>query len=354
MKRAKDQILNSFIFNFDTPAKVLHEQETYEFYGYPKDFLEQYRAGVEKVTSADVLRVANQYLHKEELKVLVVGNASGFDKQLAALGPVTPIDITIPSPEAKAEVGREVGSSEAEAETMPVAPLPGAMAAGSVRGPMAGGNPEGKAAVARLAEAMGGAAKVASVKTLHQLMTMTQENAEMKIDQSTVYPDKQAQRVIFPSGLVWQVVSPEVAFIKAAKVEDLTPSQRDAVAAQLKRDFLNVLQHAGDPKYTFSAHGKEKLGDAEATVVDVNADGLAVRWWIGPDGFLLQEEHIEAGARGPQTYTTKYSKWQDFDGLKYPAKQDMFSNGTEQASEVVKDMKVNPDIDPKMFDRPKQ
>jgi len=43
MKRAKDAILNSFIFNFDTPAKVLREQETYEFYGYPKDFLEQYR-----------------------------------------------------------------------------------------------------------------------------------------------------------------------------------------------------------------------------------------------------------------------------------------------------------------------
>ncbi len=38
MKRAKDQILNSFIFNFDTPAKVLHEQETYEFYGYPRTF----------------------------------------------------------------------------------------------------------------------------------------------------------------------------------------------------------------------------------------------------------------------------------------------------------------------------
>ena len=100
MKRAKDQILNSFIFNFDTPAKVLHEQEIYDFYGYPSDFLEKYRAGVEQVTAADVLRVANQYLHKEELKVLVVGNAGGFEKQLAALGPVTPIDITIPSPEA--------------------------------------------------------------------------------------------------------------------------------------------------------------------------------------------------------------------------------------------------------------
>jgi zinc protease len=98
MKRAKDQILNSFIFNFDTPAKVQREQVTYEFYGYPKDFLEQYRAGVEKVTVADVMRVANKYVHKEDFRVLVIGNAADFEKQLASLGKVTPVDISIPSP----------------------------------------------------------------------------------------------------------------------------------------------------------------------------------------------------------------------------------------------------------------
>ncbi|PYX33718.1 MAG: insulinase family protein, partial [Acidobacteria bacterium] len=40
IKRAKDSILNSFIFNFDTPDKVLRERMAYEFYGYPLDFLE--------------------------------------------------------------------------------------------------------------------------------------------------------------------------------------------------------------------------------------------------------------------------------------------------------------------------
>ena len=344
MKRAKDQILNSFIFNFDTPAKVLHEQEIYDFYGYPSDFLEKYRAGVEKVTAADVLRVANQYLHREELKVLVVGNAGGFEKQLAALGPVTPIDITIPSPEAKAG-----GAQDSAVRT---AAMPGSMAENAAAA--SGGNAEGKAAIARLAEAMGGAAKVNSVKTLGLSLTMTQEGATMRIEQSTVYPDKQAQRIVYSSGMIWQVVSPEAAFISGAMVEDLTPSQRDGVAGQLKRDFLNVLQHADDPKYTFSASGKEKLGDIEATVVDVNADGLAVRWWIGPDGTLLQEEHTEAGAQGPQTYTTKYSNWQTFDGLKYPTKMEMLANGTQQASEVLRDMTVNPEIDPLIFKRPKK
>src|SRR5205814_916736 len=48
IKRAKDSILNAFVFNFDTPDKVLRERMAYEFYGYPPDFLEKYRAGIDK------------------------------------------------------------------------------------------------------------------------------------------------------------------------------------------------------------------------------------------------------------------------------------------------------------------
>jgi len=98
IKRAKDSILNSFVFNLDSPGKILRERMTYEFYGYPADYLEKFRAGVEKVTQADVARVASKYLHKEQLAVLVVGNTSEFDKPLASLGPVTNLDITIPPP----------------------------------------------------------------------------------------------------------------------------------------------------------------------------------------------------------------------------------------------------------------
>lgn len=98
IKRAKDSILNAFVFNFDTPDKVLRERMAYEFYAYPADFLERYRAGVEKVTPADVNRVGEKYLHKDQLAVLVVGNTSEFDKPLSSLGPVKELDIAIPPP----------------------------------------------------------------------------------------------------------------------------------------------------------------------------------------------------------------------------------------------------------------
>ena len=100
LKRAKEDILNSFIFNFDTPEKVLHEKMSYEFYHYPLDFLERYRTDIEKVTADDVTRVARKYIHKEGLAVLVVGDDADFDKQLSTLGPVQTVDITIPPPPA--------------------------------------------------------------------------------------------------------------------------------------------------------------------------------------------------------------------------------------------------------------
>jgi len=98
MAKAKDQVMNSFIFNYDTPQKILNEQVTLAFYGYPPDYLEKFRAGIERVTAADVTRVAQKYIQPDKLAVVVVGNKADIQPPLSALGPVTNLDITIPPP----------------------------------------------------------------------------------------------------------------------------------------------------------------------------------------------------------------------------------------------------------------
>jgi zinc protease len=98
IKRAKDAILNSFVFRFDSPGKVLQEKMAYESYGYPLDFLENFQRQIEKVTKEDVARVAAKYIHREQMAVLVVGNVGEFDKPLSALGTVNKLDIAIPAP----------------------------------------------------------------------------------------------------------------------------------------------------------------------------------------------------------------------------------------------------------------
>ncbi len=67
---AKQSVLNSFVFFFDSPSKTLSRVVTYEYYGYPKDFIFQYQKGVQAVTKADVLRVAKQYLKPENISIV--------------------------------------------------------------------------------------------------------------------------------------------------------------------------------------------------------------------------------------------------------------------------------------------
>jgi zinc protease len=95
---AKDSFLNSFIFNVDTRGKIITRMMTYEYYGYPPDFLQTLKLGIEKVTEADVLRVAKKHFQPDRFQILVVGRSTDFDRPLSVLGDVNEIDIAIPPP----------------------------------------------------------------------------------------------------------------------------------------------------------------------------------------------------------------------------------------------------------------
>ncbi|MGL5083329.1 MAG: M16 family metallopeptidase, partial [Microcoleaceae cyanobacterium] len=97
---AKDSTLNSFIFNFESPSQTLSRLMRYEYYGYPKDFIFQYRREVEATTLKDVQRVAEQYLQPQNMVTLVVGSDTEIQPPLSSLSDsqkVTAIDITIPA-----------------------------------------------------------------------------------------------------------------------------------------------------------------------------------------------------------------------------------------------------------------
>jgi zinc protease len=100
VRKAKDQLLNSFVFRYDTKDKLLNEQARLEFYGYPLDFLDRYHDAIEKVTPADLERVAKKYIDPSKLAVLVVGNTATYGTPLSEvdpkLGKVQTLDISIP------------------------------------------------------------------------------------------------------------------------------------------------------------------------------------------------------------------------------------------------------------------
>ncbi|HZS98904.1 MAG TPA: insulinase family protein [Terriglobales bacterium] len=342
IKRAKDSILNSFIFNFDTPDKVLHERMAYEFYGYPLNFLEQYHAGIEKATATEVNRVALKYLHKDQLAVLVVGNPKDFDKQLSELGPVTNIDITIPPPPGE----QPAASGGAAGDAKPEAAAPSSPAAS---------NPEGKTLAAKVAEKMGGSEKLKSVHSMQaKLAQQSKDEPASEMQLTVLYPDHMHLAMESPMGPMTVVFSPTGAFMSAqGQVRPIPPSAAKESLDQIKRDPTFIAAHADDPKFTFTANGSEKISNIDAKIIDINADGTAVRWYVDPaSGILLRESYTATGQAGPFRGETDLSDWKVFDGINIPTKHTNRQDNKDSSVVTFTEVHINPEVDPKLFDKP--
>jgi zinc protease len=333
LRRAKDSILNSFIFNFDTPEKVLREKMAYEFYHYPLDFLERYRANIEKITSEDVARVARKYVHKEQMPILVVGNEKEMGAQkLSLLGTVTPIDITIP----------EGNSAASAAESAPQA-----------------SNPEGKALAEKFVQALGGKEKVASVKAVEQkassVRTTPQGDVSVETDNFVEYPDRVYSQLTTPSGPMIIAATPNMAYMAmGGQSGEMPPSMKDDALKSLKRDVIAVAQHADDPKYVFSAGGTQKINNVDANVLKVDADGAAFTWYLDPKTNLpLRSEFTAAGRSGPVSRTLDFADWKSFDGLNLYTNRVVSDNGKVSSKESIRQWIVNPKIDPSIWQAPK-
>ena len=331
IQRAKDAILNAFIFRLDSPDKILGERMTYEYYGYPPDWLDKYQAEIKKVTAADVNRVATKYMHKDQLAVLVVGNTKEFDKPLSSLGAVKEIDITIPAP--PAEKPAEGNSAKSAAS-----------------------NPEGKALAAKVAAAMGGLPKLHSIKAMRVSIAESDGGGPANpVDVTLAFPDSMHVDMQTPQGALTIVATPEAAFMSMAGMgtRSMPPAQKDEMLSQLHHDLVYVAQHVDDPAFTFTAAGTEKIGDVDAAILDIGGAIPWVRWYIDPKtGYILREKYKAMGQSGPFDGETNLADWRTVDGLTMPYKHQNKQNGEETSSAEFKKIELNPTVDPKLFAKP--
>ena len=336
---AKESILNAFVFTRDTRAKALDQQVQLEFYGFPKDYYEKYPSQIEKVTAADVERVGKKYVHPDQLALLVVGNPKDFEKPLSSVGNVTTIDITIPEP----------GAS-------PAKPAAGGGAAMAAPAP-ATGNAEGLALANKVADFVGGKAKVDAITAVKRSSTMKavtpQGEMEMEMTSIAQYPNSVKVVMNTPMGSITRVISPQAAFmIGPMGTQDIPSSQRDQASSDMKTELLTVIKNIGNPKYTFTAGGTEKIGTVDARLVEVNADGATVKWYIDPATGKLLRTVSHAGGPMPGDAVTEYTEWKSFNGLNLPSATIITRNGEKAGELHVNTVEVNPTIDANEFTKP--
>ncbi len=319
LDEAKQGVLNSFVFFFDSPAKTLNRLMRYEYYGYPKDFLFRYQKAITAVTRADVLRVAKERFLPENLAIVAVGNPKDFGKPLSTLGKVNVLDLTIPEPK-----------SDAKSEA------PKADAASVERG---------RAMLKRAQQAMGGTEKLAGIKDLSASLEMAMDpsgGGGMKIKQQVrwVAPNTIRQDQSFGVMTIVAYTDGKSGWISQPQgVMSMPPPVLRQAQGEAFREVQTLMLSDRNASRTVSA--------IAPNAVDISGEsGLSVRVeFDDATGLPLRETYQETGMDGkPSEVKETYSDWRDVDGVKLPFKAIMEQNGKKSGEASISEIKINTGI----------
>lgn len=309
LQRAKDQYLNSFVFRLDSKAKIVQRQMTYLYYGYPSNFIEQVKQGVEKVTKEDVLRVAKSYLHPDQIHILVVGKQEDFDEPLSQLGEVRVIDITIPQPQAI------LPTFIPENET------------------------SGKTLLHDMFHALGGMDSLLAIRNAKWNVQITQNTpmGEMAMEGEVwiVYPDKMRMMLSTNWGKVGIVVSSEGAWMEIADQEviPMPETQVRSIRRSLYQDFVNLAKEF--PEVKVQALGQKDWNGKKGEELAIENHGEIFYLLLDTVTKLpLAKRYTEMGEHEPFEAMALLLDYQKIGGILIPMKTAVFS-GQEKVSETV-------------------
>jgi zinc protease len=319
LEEAKQGVLNGFVFFFDSPAKTLNRVMRYEYFGYPKDFLFQYQKAIAAVTRADVLRVAKQYFHPEELSTVAVGNPKALGKPLSVLGKVIALDLTIPEPKAAA-------SAPAGEATLA----------------------RGRQLLERAQQAMGGADKLAEIKDSRATRELNMVAGSLKIKQVNLFlaPSYLRQEQELPFGKMTAFSDGKSGWL-AAPPQGVVPMPAEILKqAQgvIFRDLTGLMLASRDPARKVNAVGENTV---EITAIAGVGAGQSVKVEFDPaTGLPLKETYAAAGMAGATVVETM-SDWRDAGGgVKLPFKTVLEQNGQKVAEGTASEFKFNVGLTP--------
>jgi zinc protease len=322
LQKSKDSYLNGFVFNFDSKGKIVSRQMNYAFYGFPKDFAEMTKAGVEKVTKADVMRVAQKYLKPDQVRILVVGKKEDFDEPLANLGAVNAIDIAIPQPK------------EAVPEASPEAAKKGGVL------------------LAEALTALGGREALTAVKAVKISMQMSQGGMSFAGTATVVYPDKMNMVMNTPYGEVTMIILKDAAWMNVPQqpTMPLPETQAQGIRRSMLRDPSSLAGNMDALKVQYVGP-KDLNGKTVEDLLVVRGD-YAFHLLIDPATKLpAGAVYSEVGPQGPMEMTEAASDYKTFGALRFAMKNVTTAGGQKLSESTITDIQLNPVVDAAIFEK---
>jgi zinc protease len=312
LKEAKDSVQNSFVFNFDTPAKTLSRLITYEYYGYPQDFIFQYQKAIAAVTKADILRAAREHLKQKDLTIVAVGNPKDFSKPLSALGlSMQEIDLSIPA--ARSETGK---ADPASLEN-------------------------GRRLLARVQKSLGGADKLAAIKDSTEVadVKMFTPGAFVKAKQTNRWsaPSVFRQDVELPFGKISTYYNGKDGWVSSMQgLGPVTEPVAKQIKGELFRIWFTLLLSGRDADRTVvsTGGGVVEIADKEGNFAQLYADEKTAL------PLKLRYDSVALGGP-PKPVEEVYTGWTDINGIKLPQTITINQAGQKFAEVTVSEWKLN-------------
>lgn len=314
LNEAKDRFLNSLVFRYDSKNKILSERINNEYNGLPQDYFDQYVEQLRKVSSADIQRVAKQYLKPETVQIMVVGNASEIGDQLTKYGEVNTVDISIPLPK----------SDEEE---------------------VAGDAAEGAAMLQKMAMAINPDSKDFVSLSIESTVSQVTPMGNMDIKNSSTINYKEISMVSdlqTPQGNLTMELKNGAGVMKMMGQEQpLPPAMTAPMVNEIKYHYVNIASNyeAMDAEYL----GMEEVNGTSYAVLKVLAEN-PITFLIDPATelpYLIRKSELNPQTGSYVTSETILSNWQNVDGIMYAFSSETFSDGEKALETTFQSVSVN-------------
>ena len=327
LEKAKDFLLNSYVFNFSTPVRIMSRRLEDEFYGIPADADKKMLEDIKKITPEEILEVAQEYLHPDKMVICIVGNEEKMKEggDIAELGKVKKIDISIKPPPLKEKI-----------------PAPTAEMLEKGRGII----------TSLLKTTYKGYPQLKSLEVRQEAkMTIADRTIDMKSKTLIRYPDNVYSDISLMGGMmkIERIINGKKGLTKQMNQE--IPMSAEDIEKEKFGDIYDVFSSLDKEKYRFQYLKEEEIAGKTYDVIYIfDEQNNWVKFFVNRETRWIEiEEKVSQFPGQTGVARSVKSDFRTEKGIPFAFKSETYIKDKKVIEMAVTGLKVNPPVDPSLF-----